>query len=96
MTGDRGVIEGLALLLTAASVIEKNAAGIKHCLRVALAELRQIDTVLCEIGFRTKRPELLDGEDDLDRCLALARDVAGRVRRAVAISMAIKSEGGTA
>jgi hypothetical protein len=95
VTAELSASEGFTLLLTAASALETSVADIKRNLSTAFAELRNIDAQLTEIGFPTKRPDLLDGED-IDQCLALARDVAARVRRAVAISMAVEGQGGRA
>jgi hypothetical protein len=84
-----------AVLLQVSTQIEDNVAVIKRSIEIAFAELRRLDTELDAVGFPTKRPDLLDGED-IDRCLMLAHDVTTRIRRAVAISMAIQGQGGVA
>jgi hypothetical protein len=83
------------ILLQASTQIEESVATIKRGVEIAFAELRSIDTELVAIGLPTKRPDLLGGED-IDRCLELARDVTTRIRRAVALSMAVEGQGGRA
>lgn len=98
MTADAAVTEGLETLLIASSQIEASVKSIRTGLVSTFAQLRDLDTELAAIGFPSKRPDLLaeDHPNDVDRCLDLARDVTTRIRRAVAISLAIKSTGGTA
>ena len=84
-----------AILLKASTQIEDGVVTIKRGVEIAFAELRSIDTELVAIGLPTKQPDLLAGED-IDRCLELARDGTTRIRRAVALSMAIQGQGGSA